>query len=292
MKLLTLSLAAILGASLLPAAPFDIETSLTDLKSAVEKKDPITVKKLATELSASAREAGKEAAPADAAEKEAWQSRIDRAKEVDVYAEYALYATAVQAEPAVMVDLLTTLEQQNPKSKYLEDAYGAYFAALTKSGGAAKIPAVADKALVSWPGNPDLLLILADSAYQGKKYDRAATLGNRLIAAAGKKGKPGLLGHAYFITGMSYYLENNFLNADKTLRAGLTYFKGGDEATLATALYGLCVSDYQQGRQSLSKALMLEGANFCDQAAKLKSPVAQQAWSNAHMIRTEAETRR
>jgi tetratricopeptide (TPR) repeat protein len=292
MKLLTLSLAAILSASLLPAAPFDIESSLGDLKSAVEKKDPATVKKLATELSTEARGAAAEAAPADAAEKEAWQSRIDRAKEVDLYAEYALYATAVQSEPAVMVDLLATLEQQNPKSKYLEDAYRAYFAALTKSGSAAKIPAVAEKALVNWPGNPDILYVLADSAYRAKKYDRAATLANRLIAAAGKKGTPGVLGSAYFISGMSYYLENNFVNADKTLRASLTYLKGGDEATLATALYGLCVSNYQIGRQSLSKATMLEGANFCDQAAKLKSPVAQQAWTNAHMIRTEAERKR
>jgi hypothetical protein len=291
-KLLTLSLAAILGASLLPAAPFDIETSLSDLKGAVDKKDTATVKKLAEELSTEARAAAAEAAPADASEKEGWKSRIDRAKEVDLFTEYALYATAVQAEPAVMVDLLATLEKQNPKSKYLEDAYGPYFVALTKSGSAAKINGVAEKALVNWPGNPDLLLVLADSAYQGKKYDRAATLGTRLIAAAGKKSKPGLLAHAYFITGMSFYMENNFVNADRTLRAGLSYFKGGDDTTQATALYGLCVSDYQHGRQSLNKALMLEGANFCDQAAKLKSPVAQQAWSNAHMIRAEAERKR
>ncbi|MDR3717848.1 MAG: hypothetical protein P4K98_03545 [Bryobacteraceae bacterium] len=292
MKLLTISLAAILGAGLLPAAPFDIETSFGDLKGAVEKKDAATVKKLAVELSAETRQAAAEAAPADASEKEAWQSRINRAKEVGLYTEYALYATAVQAEPAVMADLLAELEQQNPKSKYLEDAYGPYFVALTKSGSASKVNGVAEKALGNWPGNPDLLLVLADSAYQGKKYDRAATLGNRLIAAAGKKSKPGLLGHAYFITGMSYYLENNFINADRTLRAGLPSLKGSDETTQATALYGLCVSDYQQGRQSLNKALMLEGANFCEQASKLKSPVAQQAWSNAHMIRAEAERKR
>jgi hypothetical protein len=292
MKLLTLSLAAILGGCLLPAAPFDIEASLTELKGAVEKKDPATVKKLAADVSAQAREAAAETAPADESEKEVWKSRVARAKDIDLYSEYALYATAVQGEPAVMVDLLATLEQQNPKSKYLEDAYGPYFVALTKSGSATKINGVAEKALANWPGNPDILLVSADSAYQAKKYDRAATLGSRLIVAAGKKSKPGLLGHAHFITGMSYYLENNFHNADRTLRAGLPYFKGGDEATLATALYGLCVSNYQLGRQSLSKAMMLQGADFCDQAAKLKSPVAQQAWTNAHMIRSEAERKR
>jgi hypothetical protein len=269
-----------------------METSLAELKTLVEKKDPVQVKKLATEISIQARDEAAEAAPAADSDKEAWQAKVARAKEIDLYTEYALYATAVQCEPAVMVDLLATLEQQNPKSKYLEDAYGPYFVALTTSGSAAKVPAVAEKALVNWPGSPDILLVLTDGAYQAKKYDRAATLSNRLIVAAGKKSKPGLLGHAYFISGMSYYLENNFSNADKSLRAGLPSLKGGDEATLATAYYGLCVSNYQMGRQALSKALMLEGANFCDQAAKLKSPVAQQAWTNAHMIRTEAEQRR
>jgi tetratricopeptide (TPR) repeat protein len=262
------------------------------LKTLVEKKDPVEVKKLATEISIQAREEAAEAAPTADSDKEAWKARVARAKDVDLYTEYALSATALQSEPAAMVDLLSTLEKQNPKSKYLEDAYRPYFAALTKTGAAAKINAVAEKALVSFPANPDILLFLADSAYRAKKYDRAATLGNRLIAAAGKKAAPGILGSAYFIAGMSYYLENSFANADRTLRAGLPYLKGGDEANLAYALLGLCVSNYQQGRQSLSKGMMLEGANFCDQAAKLKSPVAQQAWSNAHMIRTEAEQKR
>ncbi len=289
MKLLTLSFAVVFSATLLPAAPLDIEASLRELKNGVEKKDPAAVKKLAAEISAQAREAAAEAAPADESEKEAWTSRVARARDLDLYTEYALYATAVQAEPAATVDLLATLEKQNPKSKYLEDAYGPYFVALTKSGAAAKVPAVAEKALVSWPGNPDVLLVVADSAYQAKKYDRAATLGNRLIAAAGKKSKPGLLGHAYFISGMSYYLVNDFGNADRTLRAGLPYLKGGDEATLATALYGLCVSNYQQGRQALHAATMLQGAAYCDQVAKMKSPLVQQAWSNAHKIRAEAE---
>lgn len=305
MKLLTLSLAAILGAGLLPAAPFDIETSLTDLKSAVEKKDPAAVKKLASELNVQAREAAAEAAPADATEKDAWKSRIDRAKEVDLYTEYALYATAAQADAEVMVDLISTLEKQNPKSKYLDDAYAPYFVALAKTGSSAKISSVAEKALANLPSNSDVLLVLADSAYQGKRYDRAAALGTRLVAAATKKAKPegiaaadwerkksGMLGHGYFIAGMSYYLQNNFGIADRNLRASLPYLKGGDEATLGTVYYGLCVSNYQQGRQTLNKGMMLEGANFCDQSAKLKSPVAQQAWSNAHQIRTEAEARK
>ncbi len=305
MKLLTLSFAAVLSACLLPAAALDIDASLKDLKDAVEKKDPATVKKLANEISVQAREAAAEAAPADASDKEAWTSRIARAKDLDLYTEYALYATAIQTEPAVMVDLVATLEKQNPKSKYLDDAYGQYFVAMAKSGAAAKVNAAAEKALVNWPANPEVLYVLTDAAYQGKKYERAASLGTRLIAAVAKKPKPegvaaadwekkksGILSHAYFIAGMSFYLQNDFFNTDKNLRPGLAYLKGGDEATLANALFYLGVADYNLGRQTLNKQLMLDGANYSDQVAKMKSPLAQQAWSNAHKIRAEAEQMR
>ena len=287
------------------AAPWDIESSLTELKGAVEKKDPVHVKKLASETSIQAREAAAEAAPSGEADQEAWKARVARAKEADVYTEYALYSTAVQAEPAVLVDLMATLEQQNPKGRYLDDAYASYFVALTKSGGAAKVPGIAEKALVNYPGNPDILLVLSDSAYQGKRYDRAAALGTRLAAAIGKKAKPDgvtaadwerkkstIIGHAYRIAGLSYFQQNDFFNADRNLRPSIPYLKGGDEATLATVLYCLCVSNYHQGRQALNKQMMLEGANYCDQSAKLKSPVAQQAWTNAHQIRAEAERKR
>ena len=44
--------------------------------------------------------------------------------DVEKYTEYVLYATALKAEPAVTVDLLSELEQQNPDSQYLDEAYG------------------------------------------------------------------------------------------------------------------------------------------------------------------------
>ena len=71
MKLHTLTCAAILCAGSLLAVPLDIEGSLAELKTLVEKKDSVEVKKLATEISAQAREEAAEAAPAAAADKEA-----------------------------------------------------------------------------------------------------------------------------------------------------------------------------------------------------------------------------
>src|SRR5437899_490198 len=102
MKLSALGFGVLLlaGSIAATAQERDLDATYQNLKQAVEKKDADAVKKLAAETH--------EAATADTS---------DHAKEVDLYTEYALYATAVQAPPATTVDLLSTLEQQNPKSK-------------------------------------------------------------------------------------------------------------------------------------------------------------------------------
>ena len=60
-----------------------------------------------------------EAPPRDADEKKIWEERVAYAKSAQLYVESALAGTAVQSPPAVMADLISTLEQENPKSKYL-----------------------------------------------------------------------------------------------------------------------------------------------------------------------------
>src|SRR5258706_14661315 len=149
-----------------------LDTTSQALKQAVEKKDADAVKKLAAETH--------EAASADTS---------DHAKEVDLYTEYALYATAVQAPPATTVDLLAALEEQNPKSKYFDLGYSRYFMALNQTGAAAKIPGVAEKALASVPDNTDVLMVLTQAAMAKNQTDKALGLGKRLVAATGKRQK-------------------------------------------------------------------------------------------------------
>ena len=128
--------------------------------------------------------------PTNAIEKEDWPNRIKYAKEIEGYTEYALYATGVQAEPATMVDLLGLLEQQSPKSKYLDQGYEAYLAALHQVGKDDAIPAIVEKAIVNFPNNPDLLLVMASGAQAKKQADRAIAFANRLVAAANSRQKP------------------------------------------------------------------------------------------------------
>jgi hypothetical protein len=301
MKLTLLLGAVFLLSGAVIAAEADLESSYTALQGAVQKNDATQVKKLAAETSTLARQAAKEEAPDTEEAKKDWETRIARAKDIDAFTEYALYATAVQSSAETTIDLIATLELQNPKSKYLEEAYAPYFVALTKTGAAAKIPVVAEKALANFPNNPDLLLILAENAQAAKRTDRAGVYGARLVAAIGKRTKPDtisaaewerkkstMLGRGYWYAGIAASARGDYFNADKNLRAALPLIAGNEEM-VGAALFNLGVSDYQLGHQAMDRKLLTDAARFSDEVAKMKSPFARQAWTNANLIRQEID---
>jgi hypothetical protein len=286
-------------------APLVITTGSLDatyqkLKDAVAAKDAVQVKILSAQTCALAREAISAPAPADDDEKEAWKNHVAYARDVEVYTEYALYATAVGAPPEVTVDLLATLEQQNPKSKYLADAYGLYFHALRQTGAAAKIPDIAEKAIVNFPENDDSLAVLAESALSRKQNDRALGYAKRLMAALNKRARPeGMsaaewerkrsteLASGYWIAGVVQAEKGVYYEADKDLRAALPLVAGND-ARKGYALFCLGLANYQLGKMTLKKAQVLEAAQFSKEAAAIQGTWTQQAWRNAQVMKDEA----
>ncbi|MGA2324913.1 MAG: hypothetical protein ABSH05_01370 [Bryobacteraceae bacterium] len=298
-------LAAIIATVLLfvgPAlpAPDELEDAFRSLEEAQSKKDAALVKKLAAQTCALARKEIAAPAPESESDKEAWTKRVAYARGIELNAEYALYSTAVQGPPAITVELLSALEEQNPKSKYLEQAYAPYFLALNQTGASAKIPAVAEKAIAQFPDNEDLLLVLADTALNRKQNDRALHYATQLIAAIGKHPKPeGIpaadwqrkrkagLARGYWITGLVQSEQNKYIAADHAFRAALPLIEG-DESMLAGVLFHLGVVNYELGRLTNNKPRVLEAAKFSDRAAAMNTPYAQQAWRNAQVMRTEA----
>ena len=96
-----------------------LETAYKNLKDAEAKKDPDLVRKFAAESSKAARAIVATPEPEKADEKEAWASSVAYAKQVDTYADYALYALVLQPiETAKIVELCEALEAQNDKSQY------------------------------------------------------------------------------------------------------------------------------------------------------------------------------
>jgi hypothetical protein len=300
MKAIIAAFACLLMVPAQSKEPIDLETTYQNLKKAVADKDPAQVKTLAMATHAAANEIISSKQPQDETERDAWNKHVAYAKEVDSYTEYALYSSAVDAEPAQAVDLLSTLEKQNSKSKYLDEGYGYYLSCLNKSGATAKVPGIAEKALANFPTNDDLLLVLASSAMEKQQDDRALTYANRLIAALGKRPKPENLsaadwekqkntelGQGYYMSGMVYAGKSQFTQANKNLRAALPLIQG-NETMMAYALFQLGVANYQLGKMTLNRGQMLEGAKFSEQCAAIKSPLQSEAARNARVIRQEA----
>jgi hypothetical protein len=286
------------------ATAADLNETYEQLQQAVTKKDPALVKKLAVEIQPLIKQDLAEPAPEGADERQTWGTHQDYVKGIAIYADYALYATALASAPAITVDLIATLEQNSPKSKYLDEAYGSYLNALNKTGAGAKIPAIAEKGLTNFPENEDLLLVLADNAVSRRQNDRALNYANRLVAALGRHPKPdgiaaadwdrkrnAMLGRGYWISGIVSGEANQYAAADRNLRAALPLIQGTDSMT-GPALFYLGVANYNIGKMTNNKARMLEGAKFSDQSAAIAGPLQDQAWRNAALIKKEAASMR
>jgi hypothetical protein len=300
MKLPVLGLAIMFLAGPVVAVADDLEDAVQSLKDAVAKKDVDAVKKLAATIRPMTAEILAVAAPADADEKKDWEGRMAYAKSTQLYVESAFYTVALQSEPAVMVDLIATLEQQNPKSKYLNQAYGPYLVALEKAGDKAKIPAIAEKGLANFPENEDLLLYMTETAYAKKQTDRALNFANRLTAAINKRGKPegvtaadwerkksAELGYGYWTAGVISAEKGLFVPADKNLRAALPLIQG-QPAMQGPALFYLGMANYQLGKMTNNKAKVLEGAKFSEQSMAIPGPYQDQARHNSLVMKDDA----
>jgi tetratricopeptide (TPR) repeat protein len=264
----------------------DMETSYQNLQKAVADKDVAQVKKLAAETSAAARAIIKSPEPQAAAEKETWTTQVAFAKEVDDYTESALYSVGIQVKPEETVDLFAQLEQQNPKSKYLDEGYAFYVACLQRTAGSAKAAAAASKGLANFPGNDGLLAVLAEAAMAGQRYDQAISYGDRLVAAAGKHGKNAEVGEGNYIAGVGHFFKNQYPPADKSLRAALPYLSGDQKGC---ALLYLGMANFNLGKATMNKGLMQQGAGYSEQSAALKSPCQADARRQAMAMKVAAK---
>lgn len=296
------AVAFLLVVGTIPDATEKLEDSFAKLKEAQAGTDVALVQKLAGDIWAAGHDLVAEPAPQAEADKDAWQKRVAWARELQNYAEYAVSAAAMRAaNPADTLALVSLLEKQNASSKYLDDTYPYYFAALNRTGATAKIPAAAEAVLKNFPNNEDALLILADRATVRNETDRALNYAERLITAVAKHPKPEGMTAAdwerkrtfastrgHWIAGVMHSQKNQFYEADKDLRAALPYVKD-NEAMLAATLFHLGVANYQLGLQMRERPRILEAAKFSDEAAKIKGPLSEQAWRNAQIMRAEAQ---
>ncbi len=295
-------------AMLLVVGPYfqadDLDSSFKSLQEAQTKKDTALIKKTALETYALAQKLVAVPEPAGADEKTTWKESVAYARDIALQTDYIVLSVALAGPHAVTVDLMGLLEQQSPKSHYMDEGYTVYLYALSQTGASAKIPAIAEKGLANFPNNEDLLIYMADYALSHKQSDRALGYARRVITVMEKHPKPeGMaaadwehkkttaLTRGYWIAGVICGEKNIYVEANRNLRAALPLIKGND-AMLGPALFYLGVVNFQLGQQTLNKAQVLEAATFSEQAAKYPGAYADQAWKNATLIKTAAQRMR
>lgn len=283
------TIAVALSMAMMPApqsAPAsDLDAAFKDLKTAVEeKKDVDAIKTSAVETSKLAHAALKAPPDSDA---DVQKSRVEFAKQVEEYADYALSAAAgMTTDKAKLIELRDALAEQSPDSKYLPALNGPYLAALEATGNGKKQFSFAEKAVAKDPNNEAILAILADGYYTRKAWAQAATYGTKLAATARH---PTLVGRGHYLAGLSYAAQGKYLPADKSLRAALPSIKG-EPALYGEALFQLGVADYNAAKLTHDRVLMKDAISFSEQCAKLNGARAGDASKNAYVMNRELAT--
>jgi tetratricopeptide (TPR) repeat protein len=280
-----------IGDKLIALDPEDLETSLGTLKAAEAKKDPDLVKKWSNTTGQIAQKAIAAPQPKDEDEEE-WKKRIDFAKQVNTYSEYALYAMALQTtDPRKKADLIETLEQRDPQSQYLAQVKPMLFQAYTQAGDSQKAVAVAEQILSTDQSNEDMLLTVAYSdLQQGKEPDKVIAYSTKLIEVMNTKTKPEgvsdadwenrkktITGMGHYFIGKQYFNQKKYGPADKELRIALPLVE--TNATLKPeVLFDLGLSNYKLEN-------IVEALKFNQQCAAIKSPYQAQAAKNVAAIK-------
>jgi tetratricopeptide (TPR) repeat protein len=215
------------------------------------------------------------------------KDRIEHAKEIEKYAEYALSATALtSSDSKTVMELTETLEQENPKSEYLTQVLSKYGAAARQAGHPEKAIALAEKVAKSDPSNAEALLVVAEANLQ----KRPAVASDYASRAAGilskKKGEEALLGNANYIAGVAYGAQSKWPQANQSLQAALPSIKGNQQA-MGYALFYLGMANYNLGKMTLNKAQMKQALNYFEQCAAVPGPMQGQASNNVSAIRQE-----
>jgi tetratricopeptide (TPR) repeat protein len=280
------------GEKLAALDPADLESAHQNLKAAEAKKDPDLVKKWAAETGARAQKIASAPKGADE-DDDAYKRKVDYAKQVNTYSEYALYGIATQIQdPRKKIELAQSLRQRNPSSEYLDRMADIEFAALQQTGDSAKALAAAEAIVAKRQDNEEVLLFLADQYKQKKNFARTIEYANKVVEMLGAKPTPAgmdeaawtnrkntFLGTAHFLAGTTYYDQSKFKEADESLRSALPLVGGNEQIRIYT-LYFLGQADLKLGKQS-------DALNYFTQCAALKSPVQAAAAQNVKALRQQ-----
>jgi tetratricopeptide (TPR) repeat protein len=181
-----------------------------------------------------------------------WQQTLALAKGLLEHAEYEQFTNSLQpTSPREKVLALEAFLAKYPKSKYAAQIWPHLMNAHRALGDSAKALSAATKLLANDPANIDALLLTGQILLeQRSNYAKVQANGARVLELVAKQAKPQdmtpqewqkrkdyYIGSAHLMIGNTYVNSNNFVMADKHLRAALPYMKGSGQTEGAILFY-------------------------------------------------------
>jgi tetratricopeptide (TPR) repeat protein len=287
---------------LLEADPADVEIAHGALKAAEAMKDPDLMARWAVTTSEAARKLIAKPKPEDEDEAEAWEKRVDYARQVDVYTEYALLNAALLAQdPAKKIEIADKLAERNPKSQYLPQLDPVLFVAYRQVNNTEKALEIAERTVATDPTNEDLLLFAATTHFDQKSHDKSLEYAIKVVEVMKEKPAPEgvspeqweqrkkqVIGSGLWLQGMIYAGQRKYVDTDRVLREALPYLEGNN-AMLGPALFNLGLANYQLGQKN--SKLIIDALRFNQECAKIPGPYQAQARKNVAAIQSQYRIR-
>ncbi|MEZ5353685.1 MAG: hypothetical protein R2762_13685 [Bryobacteraceae bacterium] len=277
----------------------DAEMAYGGLQAAVGKNDPDLIVKWATITRDAAQKAEKTPKPEDEDELPAWEYKVKFAKQVQERCEYEIYTAVLRStDPAQKIKLMDGLLAFDPNTQYATQLDEAYFLCHRQLGNNDKAIEIAKAMAEKGTANEDMLLLLANKAYEEKQADAAIGYSDKLIELMKTKAAPeGVsaedwtkkkntsLGAGLFLKGTVLAQQNKLSDADTVFRESMPYLEGND-ALLGPALFQLGLANYNLGSgRKPNRARLQDALKYNLMAAKIKGQHQAQANKNATVIR-------
>ncbi|BDC52188.1 hypothetical protein F183_A45030 [Bryobacterales bacterium F-183] len=275
---------------LLALQPQDHDAAFASLRAAEASNNPETIRKysnLAWKAGELVLDTPKPKVQADVA---AWQQNAEQARNLKLYAEYAVYSLSKGQDAQKREAALKQLEELNPRSVYLLAARQS-----TQKANQS-IPAILD-GLKTDPWNPDYLAVLADHYMRQNDLPKVVQFSGKLIEALNSHKPDSMtlaewtakrdryLGHALWMNGVISSTLGQFHQADRSLRAALPYMRSNAKL-LSAGLYHLGYVNYRLAELGEPNRVQ-EALKFNRECATLRGDFQEQAQKNILAIKSE-----
>ena len=288
------------GTRILGVDPLEVSAGHNCLKAAEAKNDLTLMRLWSSQTSQIARKVMQLKKPEygdddDVAE---WKQKVEFARQVEQYTEYSLYFASLQTKDTkTKSSLIEALEQRNPMSEYLAQMRSTH-ATVVRQVDIEEAVASAESQFQNSEWNEDLLLMVATHYMQKRRENnKVIRYSQKLLEILETKAKPedisdaewdskkrNMIGTANWMAGLLLSTQEQFVQADRHLRAALPHIRNSD--MLSGALYHLGYVNYRMAEGG-DRIKIHDAIRFTQQCIGINSAVQFQAQENLKAMKAE-----